>query len=137
MQIQEQLIADIAKEVVARLRVQLQQPIPADNGHRDSVGGQDGAFATVDEAVNAAYEAHHAVTRSDNDKVFGVVTKNWNPAGLGWEQGTWQGSLDPSTGISVLGDEAYRAPPNHIDCGRWSARNCPFLSKPSMVRCED
>ena len=28
MQIQEQLIADIAREVVARLRVQMQQPRP-------------------------------------------------------------------------------------------------------------
>lgn len=28
-------------------------------------------------------------------------------------------------------------PPSHIDCGRWSARNCPFLSNPNMVRRED
>ncbi len=65
MQIQEQLIADIAKEVVARLRVQLQQPAPAANGHRYSDAGQDGVFATVDEAVNAAYEAQKKVAEMD------------------------------------------------------------------------
>jgi aldehyde dehydrogenase len=65
MQIQEQLIADIAKEVVARLRVQLQQPVPAANGHRYSDAGQDGVFATVDEAVNAAYEAQKQVAEMD------------------------------------------------------------------------
>ena len=28
-------------------------------------------------------------------------------------------------------------PPSHLECGRWSARNCPFLSNPRMVRRED
>src|SRR5246127_4236003 len=65
MQIQEQLIADIAKEVVARLRAQLQQPAPVANGHRYSDAGQDGVFATVDEAVNAAYEAQKKVAEMD------------------------------------------------------------------------
>src|SRR5579864_212778 len=65
MQIQEQLIADIAKEVVARLRVQLQQPVPAANGHRYPDAGQDGVFATVDEAVNAAYEEQKKVAEMD------------------------------------------------------------------------
>jgi aldehyde dehydrogenase len=61
MQIQEQLIADIAKEVVARLRVQLQHadaPIVA-NGN--GAAPHDGVFATVDEAVNAAFEAQKRV----------------------------------------------------------------------------
>jgi aldehyde dehydrogenase len=60
MQIQEQMIAEIAKEVVARLRVQLQQPAsaaPATNG----AAPRDGVFSTVDEAVNAAYEAQKKV----------------------------------------------------------------------------
>lgn len=28
-------------------------------------------------------------------------------------------------------------PPSHLECARWSARNCPFLSNPRMVRRED
>jgi len=28
-------------------------------------------------------------------------------------------------------------PPNHADCAEWSAVNCPFLSRPKMVRRED
>jgi aldehyde dehydrogenase len=60
MQVQEQLIADIAREVVARLRVQLQQPAIA-AASRHSAPAQDGVFATVDEAVNAAYEAQKKV----------------------------------------------------------------------------
>ena len=57
MQAQEQLIADIAREVVARLRTQMQQPPISRNGAM----GQDGVFATVDEAVDAAYEAQKKV----------------------------------------------------------------------------
>jgi aldehyde dehydrogenase len=58
MQVQEQLIADIAREVVTRLRVQLQQSSIAIAG---SSSAQDGVFATVDEAVSAAYEAQKKV----------------------------------------------------------------------------
>jgi aldehyde dehydrogenase len=55
-----QLVAEIAREVVARLREQLAaQPIAA---ARPS-GGQDGVFATVDEAVDAAYEAQKKVAQ--------------------------------------------------------------------------
>jgi aldehyde dehydrogenase len=60
MQTQEQLIADIAREVVSRLRVQLQQPHVAPAA-RNGTAGQDGVFDTVDEAVNAAYEAQKQV----------------------------------------------------------------------------
>src|SRR5215472_4448984 len=60
MQVQEQLIADIAREVVARLRGQLQQP-PSAAASRTAPALQDGVFATVDEAVNAAYEAQKKV----------------------------------------------------------------------------
>jgi len=28
-------------------------------------------------------------------------------------------------------------PPSHLECAEWSARNCPFLSRPHMVRRED
>jgi hypothetical protein len=39
----------------------------------------------------------------------------------------------PMCGINRTSAE----PPSHIDCGRWSARNCPFLSNPNTVRRED
>jgi len=58
MQVQEQLIADIAREVVTRLRVQLQQSSIAIAGNSSA---QDGVFATVEEAVSAAYEAQKKV----------------------------------------------------------------------------
>ena len=55
-----QLVAEIAREVVARLREQLAgQPIAAATAKLS--GGQDGVFATVDAAVNAAYEAQKKV----------------------------------------------------------------------------
>jgi hypothetical protein len=41
--------------------------------------------------------------------------------------------VGPMCGINRVSSE----PPSHIECGRWSARNCPFLSKPDMVRRED
>lgn len=39
----------------------------------------------------------------------------------------------PMCGINRTSAE----PPNHRDCAYWSARNCPFLSNPRMVRRED
>ena len=32
----------------------------------------------------------------------------WDTAGLGWEQGTWQGLYDPTEGVVRLDDETYR-----------------------------
>jgi aldehyde dehydrogenase len=58
MPIQEQMIAEIAREVVARLRIQM-EPQAGQAAHKS--GAQDGVFATVDEAVNAAYEAQRKV----------------------------------------------------------------------------
>ena len=57
MPIQDHLIAEIARKVVARLRVQMQPPTNA----RNTAAPQDGVFTTVDEAVNAAYEAQKKV----------------------------------------------------------------------------
>ncbi|MGO9317349.1 MAG: aldehyde dehydrogenase family protein [Terracidiphilus sp.] len=69
MQIQEQVIAEIAKEVVARLRVQLQPPErPATATAAPSVAARDGVFSTVDEAVNAAYEAQKRVAAMSLDE---------------------------------------------------------------------
>jgi aldehyde dehydrogenase len=64
MQTQEQMIAEIAKEVVARLRVQLQQPqAPAVHAAPavKSAAARDGVFSTVDEAAEAAFEAQKKV----------------------------------------------------------------------------
>ncbi len=41
--------------------------------------------------------------------------------------------LGPMCGINRTSAE----PPCHAECAQWSARNCPFLSKPQMVRREN
>ena len=61
MQIQEQVIAEIAKEVVARLRVQMHQPAASAAQGRSAAAARDGVFLTVDEAASAAYEAQKRV----------------------------------------------------------------------------
>ena len=80
MQIQEQVIAEIAKEVVARLRVQMQLPNkPATAA--PSIAARDGVFATVDEAVNAAYEAQKklaALSLDERDKMVKIIVRICN-----------------------------------------------------------
>lgn len=39
----------------------------------------------------------------------------------------------PMCGINRVSSE----PPSHVECARWSARNCPFLVRPHMRRRED
>jgi hypothetical protein len=39
----------------------------------------------------------------------------------------------PMCGINRTSSE----PPSHLECGRWSARNCPFLNNPNAVRRQD
>jgi hypothetical protein len=41
--------------------------------------------------------------------------------------------VGPMCGINRTSSE----PPSHLECARWSAQNCPFLSNPRMVRRED
>jgi len=41
--------------------------------------------------------------------------------------------VGPMCGINRTSSE----PPCHLDCAQWSARNCPFLSKPQMIRREN
>ncbi len=41
--------------------------------------------------------------------------------------------LGPMCGITRTTAE----PPAHLECARWSARNCPFLTRPEMVRRQD
>jgi len=52
------MIAEIAKEVVARLRIQMQPPAAPSPA---AAAGRDGVFATVEEAVNGAFEAQKKV----------------------------------------------------------------------------
>src|ERR1039458_7945977 len=78
MQIQEQVIAEIAKEVVARLRVQMQQPAASGAPGRCAAAARDGVFSTVDEAVNAAYEAHKRValmSLEDRGRMIDIVRR--------------------------------------------------------------
>jgi aldehyde dehydrogenase len=80
MQIQDQVIAEIAKEVVARLRVQLQMPVkPA--APAPSAAARDGVFSTVDEAVNAAYEAQKklaALSLDERGKMVEIIVRICN-----------------------------------------------------------
>jgi hypothetical protein len=41
--------------------------------------------------------------------------------------------VGPMCGVNRTSAE----PPSHLECAEWSARNCPFLSRPHMVRRED
>lgn len=41
--------------------------------------------------------------------------------------------IGPMCGINRTTSE----PPCHLECARWSGQNCPFLSRPHMVRRED
>jgi aldehyde dehydrogenase len=78
---QEQVIADIAREVVARLRIQLQQTAPASTPARaaaSSSAARDGVFATVDEAANAAYIAQKRVQEmslEDRGRMIAIVRR--------------------------------------------------------------
>jgi aldehyde dehydrogenase len=67
MQVQEQVIAEIAREVVARLRVQMQQP-QSSAAVPTAAAPRDGVFATVDEAANAAFEAQKQVAAMSLDE---------------------------------------------------------------------
>jgi aldehyde dehydrogenase len=78
MQIQEQVIAEIAKEVVARLRVQLQQPASSAAPSRNGAPSRDGVFSTVDEAVNAAFEAQkkvEAMSLEERGRMIDIVRR--------------------------------------------------------------
>ena len=62
-QVSPQVIAEIAREVVARLRMQMQQPASA-----PAAASRDGVFATVDEAASAAFEAQKKVAAMSFDE---------------------------------------------------------------------
>ena len=88
MEVQQQVIAEIAREVVSRLRAQMQTaPPPA--AARPSNGAAagtknaapslgDGIFATVDEAVDAAYEAQkkvEAMSLADRKRLTDIIVR--------------------------------------------------------------
>ncbi len=79
MQIQEQVIAEIAKEVVARLRIQLQPQAAAPA--TAVAAARDGVFATVDEAVNAAFEAQkkvEAMSLAERGRMTAIIVRVCN-----------------------------------------------------------
>ena len=81
MQIQEQLVAEIAKEVVARLRIQLQPQVSSAASAAPSAASRDGVFATVDEAVNAAFEAQKkvaAMSFDDRKRMIDIIVRICN-----------------------------------------------------------
>jgi hypothetical protein len=42
-------------------------------------------------------------------------------------------TIGPMCGLNRTTSE----PPSHVECAEWSVKNCPFLSRPKMVRRED
>ena len=85
MQIQEpiqaQLVAEIAREVVARLRIQLQPQLSSAASTPHSTPARDGVFATVDEAVDATYEAQKKVAAmgfDDRKRMIDIIVRICN-----------------------------------------------------------
>lgn len=81
MAVQEELIAEFAKEVVARLRVQLQSQTAFSPSAVPAAGTGDGVFATVDEAVNAAFEAQKkvaALSFDDRKRMINIIVRICN-----------------------------------------------------------
>jgi len=81
MQIQEQVIAEIAREVVARLRVQLQEPQSSSAAAGNGAADRDGVFSTVDAAANAAYEAQKkvaAMSLEERGRMIDIVRRICN-----------------------------------------------------------
>lgn len=79
--IQAQLVAEIAREVVARLRVQLGPQLTAASPATQSSVSRDGVFATVDEAVNAAFEAQKKVavmSFDDRRRMIDIIVRICN-----------------------------------------------------------
>ncbi len=91
MEVQQQVIAEIAREVVSRLRAQM-QPVPGYAAAQPSNGAArearstapglgDGIFATVDEAVNAAYETQKTIAEmslEDRGRLTDIIVRICN-----------------------------------------------------------
>ncbi len=77
---QEQLVAEIAQEVIARLRLHLEGKAPAESKPKPAapVSGGDGIFATVDEAVKAAAEAQQRVAEmglEERGRIIAIIRR--------------------------------------------------------------
>ena len=78
---QDQLIAEIAQEVVARLQVQLRNPAsnsPAVRTNGAAVSTGDGVFATVDDAVKAATAAQERLAHTsleDRGRICQIIRR--------------------------------------------------------------
>jgi len=73
---QEQVIADIAREVVTRLRTQMQQPAAMTSPSHSAA--RDGVFLTVNEAANAAHAAAKRVgemSLQDRGRMIAIVRR--------------------------------------------------------------
>ncbi|MGA2349318.1 MAG: aldehyde dehydrogenase [Terracidiphilus sp.] len=78
MAIQQQVIEEIAREVVARLRIQMQLPEKPAAATVPANAPRDGVFSTVDEAVNAAFEAQKKVAEmslEDRGRMIDIVRR--------------------------------------------------------------
>jgi aldehyde dehydrogenase len=141
MQIQEQLVAEIAKEVVARLRLQMQPahaPVLAIDSRRPADAGEDGVFATVDEAVNAAYEAQKAVAAMDLEQrgrmieiIRGICSDRADELGRMELEETKVGRLDHKilklkNMRFVLGVEAMRSEARSANTGLCIIEHAPW-----------
>ncbi len=77
MAIQEQVVAEITRQVIARLRSDL-RPASTHGSDAPSADLRDGVFATVDEAVSAAYEAQKkvgAMSLAERGRMVDVVRR--------------------------------------------------------------
>src|SRR5579864_7209502 len=70
----EQMVAEIAKEVVSRLQAHMNGGTPS--APAAAVAGNDGIFETVDEAVKAAAEAQKkvaALSLEDRGRIISII----------------------------------------------------------------
>lgn len=76
---------------------------------RAQIAGIPAAF-DLDDAIGAQLDVIGqwvGLSRYLDSRIEGVYFA-WDTAGLGWEQGTWQGLYDPTEGVVRLDDETYR-----------------------------
>ena len=77
MAIQEQVVAEITRQVIERLRSEI-RPAAAPVSETPSTPLRDGVFATVDEAVSAAFEAQKkvgAMSLADRGRMIDIVRR--------------------------------------------------------------
>ena len=81
MQVEKELIAEITKEVLERLGVQLQQSQAMTPAAQNHTASRDGVFSSVDEAVDAAFEAQKkvaAMSLEERERMIAIVCRICN-----------------------------------------------------------